>query len=81
MHGIPVGSDFRPHDDYSISLPSVGQHLMLAFSLAHCGSAGFLALTVSEWRSLFFVSLQYDYMFDGFPVVVHWISMEASKRV
>ena len=78
MHGIPVGSDFRPHDDYGISLPSVGQHLMFAFSLAHCGSA---ALTVTEWRNLFFVSLQYDFMFDGFPVVIHWISMEASKRV
>ena len=79
MHGIPVGSDSMTT---GISLPSVGQHLMFAFSLTHCGSAGFfLALTVSEWRSLFFVSLQYDYMFDGFPVVVHWISMEASKRV
>ena len=40
MHKIHGGSDFRPHDDYGISLPSVGQHLMCAFSLAHCGSAG-----------------------------------------
>ena len=42
-HEIHGGSDLRPHDDYSISLPSLGQHLMFAFSLAHCGSArGFL---------------------------------------
>ena len=40
MHEIHGGSDFRTHDDYGISLSSVGQHLMFAFSLAHCGSAG-----------------------------------------
>ena len=40
MHEIHGGSNFRPYDDYGISLPSVGQHLMFAFSLAHRGSAG-----------------------------------------
>ena len=40
MHEIYGGSDLRPHDDYGISLPLVGQHLVFAFSLAHCGSAG-----------------------------------------
>ena len=39
MHKIHRGSDFRLHDDYGISLPSVGQRLMFSlFSLAHCGS-------------------------------------------
>ena len=68
MHEIPGGSDFRPHDDYDISPPSV----CWGFSLA---------LTVSELKALFFISWQYDYIFDCFSVVVHWISMEASKQV
>ena len=81
MHEIHYGSDFRLHDDYGISLPSVGQRLMFSvFSWAHCGSIGaFLQLlTVREWRTIFFVSSQYVYIFDYFPVVIHWISKESS---
>ena len=80
MHEIHNGSDFRLHDDYGISLTSVGQHLMFSvFSRAHCGLIGdFLELlTFSELRTIFFVSLQYVYIFDYFPVVIHWISKEA----
>ena len=41
MHGIHDGSDFRLHDDYGISLPSVGQRLMFSvFNWAHCDSIG-----------------------------------------
>ena len=83
MHEIHYGSDFRLHDDYGISLPSVGQRLMFSvFSWARCGSIGaFLQLlTVREWGTIFFVSSQYDYIFDYFPVVIHWISKEASAR-
>ena len=50
MHEIHGGPDFRPHDDYGISLPLIGQHLVFAFSWAHCGSTVFffsLALTAS----------------------------------
>ena len=83
MHEIHYGSDFRLHDDYGISLPSVGQRLMFSvFSWAHCGSVGaFLQLlTVREWEpfSLFHHSM--IYIFDYFPVVIHWISKEASAQ-
>ena len=40
MHAIHDGSDFRLHNDHGISLPSVGQGLILVFSWAHCGSTG-----------------------------------------
>ena len=56
MHEIHGGPDLRPHDDYGISLPLIGQHLVFAFSWAHCGSTVFsLALTASELRALFFL--------------------------
>ena len=32
MHEIHGASDFRLHDDYGITLSSVGQRLMFAFS-------------------------------------------------
>ena len=67
MHDIHDVSDFRLHDDYSISLPSVGQRLMFSvLSCAHCSSiGGFLQLlTVSELRTIFFVSSQCVYIFD-----------------
>ena len=62
MHEIHDGSDIRLDDDYGVSLPSVGQGLMFSvFSQAHCGLIGvFLKLsTVSEFRTIFFVSWQY----------------------
>ena len=62
MHEIHNGSDIRLDDDYGISLPSVGQCLMLSvFSWARCGSIGvFLKrLAVSKLRTIFFVSWQY----------------------
>ena len=41
MNDIHDGSDFRLHDDYGISLPSLGQHPMFSvLSWAHCGSIG-----------------------------------------
>ena len=84
MHEIHAGPDIRLDDDYAISHPSVGQCLMFSvFSWAHCGSIGvFLKLlTVSELRTIFFVSWQYVYIFDYFPVVIYWICKEASMRV
>ena len=36
-----------------------------------------LALTVNELRATSFVFWQYVYIFDYFPVVIHWISKEA----
>ena len=72
IHG---GSDFRLYDDSDITLSSVGQRLVFVFSWAHCGSTFFsLALTVNELRDPFFVSWQYVYIFDYFPMVIHWIS-------
>ena len=44
MHAIYDGADFRLHDDYGISLPSVDQRLLIVFSWAHCGSTGGLSL-------------------------------------
>ena len=87
MHEIHGGSDFRLHDDYGITLLSMGQRLMFVFSWAHCGSTSSaqlvffsLALPVIELRAIFFVSWQYVYIFECFPVVLHWISKEASTR-
>ena len=80
MHEIYYGLDFRLHEEYGISLSSVGQRLMFSvFSWAHCVSIGFSLklLTVSELRT---VSKQYVYTFDYFPVVIHWISKDASTR-
>ena len=37
MHEIHGGSDFRFHDNYGITLSSVGRRLMFAFSLVNCG--------------------------------------------
>ena len=63
MHEVHYGSDLRLYDGYGISFPSVGQRLMFVFSWAHCGSTGFsLALTVSDSRTIFFVSWQYVYI-------------------
>ena len=38
----------------------------------------FFALTVHEFRAIFFVLSQY--LIDCFPVMKHWISKEASKQ-
>ena len=80
MHEIHNGSDFRPDDDYGMLLPSVGQCLIFVYSWALFGSTVFfsLALTVNELRATSFVFWQYVYIFDYFPVVIHWISKEAS---
>ena len=81
MHEIHDGSDFRLYDCCGISLPSVGQRLMFSvFSGACCGSSGvFLKLlTISELRTIFFVSSQFVYILDYFPVVIHKISKKAS---
>ena len=41
MHETHDGLDFRLHEDYGISLSSVGQRLMFSvFSWAHCVSIG-----------------------------------------
>ena len=82
MHEIHDGPGFRFHDDYGITLSSVGQRLMVVFSWVHCGSTGLLslALTVSEFRTIFFVSWQHVYLFDCFSVVIDWIRKEASSR-
>ena len=54
MLEIHSGSAFILHDDYGITLLSVGQRLMYILSWVHCGSTGiFLALTVSELRAIF----------------------------
>ena len=83
MHEIYDRLDFRLHEDYGISLSSVGQRLMVSvFGWAHCFSIWcFLKLlTVSELRTIVFVSSQYANTFDYFPVVIRWISKDASAR-
>ena len=83
MHEIHDVLDFRLHEDYGISLSLVGQRLMVSvFSWAHCVSIWFFLklLTVSEFRTIVFVSSQYVYTFDYFPVVIHWIIKDASTR-
>ena len=83
MHETHDGLDFRLHEDYGISLLLGGQRLMFSvFSWAHCVSTGvFLKLlTVSELRTVVFVSSQHVYTFDYFSVVIHWISKDASTR-
>ena len=79
MHEIHGGLDFMVHDDPGIKLSSVGPCLMLVFSWAYCGSA-FLTLAVCELRALFIVTSKFVCIFDCFPVILHWISKEASKR-
>ena len=68
MHEIHGGSDFRLHDDYGITLSSVDQRLMFAFSWVHRGST---AMTVGELKAIYFVSWQYVYIFDCFHVLIH----------
>ena len=82
MHEIHDVSDFRLYEDYGMSLPSVGQRLIFVFSWAHCDSTWVVLklLTVSELRTNFFVSWQYVYIFDCFPVAIHWMSKEAFTR-
>ena len=70
MHEIHDGLDFRLNADYGISLSSVDQRLMFSvFNWARCVSIWvFLKLlTVSELRTIVFVSSQYVYTFDYFP--------------
>ena len=55
MHDFHDGLDFRLHDDYGISLPSVGQRLMFLFSWLSPLWLNWvisLALTVSELRTI-----------------------------
>ena len=66
MHDIHDGSDFRLHDDYGISVPSVGEGLIFAFSWVHCSSSCWffsLGLTVRELRAIFFAVCLYNRLF------------------
>ena len=71
---------FRHNDDLGIKLSLVGQCLMFVFEWAYRGSIGgvFLALTVYEFKAIFFVWSQK--LMDCIPVMIHWVSKEESKR-
>ena len=58
MHEIHGGSDAILYDDYDITPPSVDERLMFVFIWANSSSivSFSLALTVSELRTIFFVS-------------------------
>ena len=78
MHEINGGLDFS----LKTTLASVGQYLMFVFGWVHRGSTVFfsLTLTISELRTLFFVSSHYVYKVDCFLMVIHLIGKEAYTR-
>ena len=71
------------NDDAGINFSSLGQCLMFVSGRSTVATWGLsLALTVCELRAIVFVSWQYVYKFDCFPVMKHWIHVhkEASAR-
>ena len=61
MHDIHSGLGVRHNNDLDRKFPLVGHRQVFVFGWAHCGSTGkgfILALTVCEFRAIFFVSSQ-----------------------
>ena len=77
MHEHHGGLGVRQNDNLGRNFSFVGHCLVFVFGWAHCGSimGGFvLALTVCEFSAIFITII------DCFPMMIHWISKEASTR-
>ena len=77
MHEIHGGSVLRLNDDLDIKTFIGGPVPDCCLWLAQLGG-GSLSLTICEFIILFCASYQYVDYFDCFPVMIQWISEEAS---